>query len=84
MGEIDRLDWAAMEAVAEYLEAAASDVLLVGLNWPEHDDSSTNVAIDLHVESARLWVASVIDRLEVWSERARQIADALARPRRLT
>jgi hypothetical protein len=73
-----------MEAVAEYLEAAASDILLVGLNWPEHDESSAHAAIDLHVESAQLWVASVIDRLEVWSTRARQVADALARPRRLT
>jgi hypothetical protein len=68
-----------MEAVAAYLEAAASDILLVGLNW-----SSAHAAIDLHVESAQLWVASVIDRLEVWSTRARQVADALARPRRLT
>ncbi len=81
MGETNTLDSTAMAAVAEYLETAASDILLVGLNWPEPEKFSADAAIDLHVESARLWVGSVIDRLEAWSKRARQIADALERPR---
>jgi hypothetical protein len=81
MGETNRLDSTAMQAVAEHLETAASDILLIGLNWPETDEFSVDAAIDLHVESARLWVGSVIDRLEAWSKRARQIADALERPR---
>jgi hypothetical protein len=76
MGET-RIDSLAMDAVAEYLETAASDILLVSLNWPEPDEFSNHAAIDLHVESARLWVGSVIDRLALWSKRARQIATAL-------
>ena len=77
MGEFTRLDGAAMDAVADYLESAASDILLVGLNWPEAEHLS--LGFDLHVESARLWVDSVIERMDVWTKRARQIADALDR-----
>jgi len=81
MGETKRLDSTAMQAVAEHLETAASDILLVGLNWPEPEEFSVDATINLHVESARLWIGSVIDRLEAWSKRARQVADALERPR---
>jgi hypothetical protein len=78
MGEIDRVDSFAMEAVAEFLENAASDILLTDINWPEQQEDSTT-ALDLHVESARLWAAAVVDRLEVWAQRARRIAAALER-----
>lgn len=86
MGEINRVDSFAMEAVAESLEIAASDILLTGINWPEQQEDSATAAIDVHVESARLWAGSVVDRLEVWSKRARRIAEALERHqgRRLT
>ena len=77
MGECTRLDGAAMDAIADYLEAATSDILMVGLNWPEAEHLSPG--FDLHVESARLWLDSVIERMEVWTMRARQIADALDR-----
>jgi hypothetical protein len=81
MGETDRLDSVAMEAIAEHLLSAASDLRFVGLDWPELQEDSAIAAIDLHVESARLWAGSVVDRLEVWAQRARRIADALDRPR---
>jgi hypothetical protein len=86
MGEINRVDSFAMEAVAESLEIAASDILLTGINWPEQQEDSATAAIDVHVESARLWAGSVVDRLQVWSKRARRIAEALERHqgRRLT
>jgi hypothetical protein len=78
MGDIHRVDSFAMEAVAEYLEAAASDIRVVGLNWPDPEqDSATTV--DLHAESARLWVDGVLERLDVWAKRARRAADALDR-----
>ena len=77
MGEFTRLDGAAMDAIADYLEAATSDILMVGLNWPEAAHLSSG--FELHVESARLWVDSVIERMEVWTKRARQIAEALDR-----
>jgi hypothetical protein len=85
MGGTERVDSFAMEAIAECLQTAASDIRLVDLNWPEPESDSTT-SIDLHAESARLWADSVIERLEVWSKRARQIADALERHqvRRLT
>jgi hypothetical protein len=79
MGEINQVDSFAMEAVAESLEIAASDILLTGINWPEQQDDSGTAAIDLHVESARLWAESVVDRLEMWARRARRIAVALER-----
>ena len=66
-----------MDAIADYLEAATSDILMVGLNWPEAQQFSPG--FDIHVESARMWVDSVVERMEVWTERARQIADALDR-----
>jgi hypothetical protein len=81
MGETNRLDSVAMEAIAEHLLSAASDIRFVGLDWPELQEDSAIAAIDLHVESARLWAGSVVDRLEVWAQRARRIADALDRPR---
>jgi hypothetical protein len=81
MGETNRLDSVAMEAIAEHLLSAASDLRFVGLDWPELQEDSAIAAIDLHVESARLWAGSVVDRLEVWAQRARRIADALDRPR---
>jgi hypothetical protein len=81
MGETNRLDSVAMEAIAEHLLSAASDIRFVGLDWPELQEDSATAAIDLHVESARLWAGSVVDRLEVWAQRARRIADALDRPR---
>lgn len=77
MGEFTRLDGAAMDAIADYLETATSDILMVGLNWPEAQHLSSG--FDLHVESARLWVDSVVERMEVWTMRARQIAEALDR-----
>ena len=80
MGEINQFDSFAMEAVAEILEDAADHIILTGINRLEQqDDSTTDVALDLHVESARLWAGSVIDRLEGWAERARRIAAALER-----
>ena len=79
MGDVNRFDWAAMEAVAEHLESACSDLRLVCLNWPEPEEFSVDAATDLHVESARMWVGSVIDRLDVWAKRAAQAAAALER-----
>jgi hypothetical protein len=86
MGDTNRVDSFAMEAVADSLAFAASDIMLTGINWPEQQEDSATAAIDLHVECARLWAESVVDRLEVWAKRARQIADALERhqTRRLT
>ena len=78
MGEA-RVDSFAMEAVAESLAFAASDIELTGLNWPEQQEDSDSTALDLHAECARLWAESVADRLEVWAKRARQIANALER-----
>ncbi len=79
MGEIDRVDSFAMEAVADCLENAASDILLTGINWPEQQEDSVITDIDLHVQSAQLWAGAVVDRLEVWAQRARGIAVALER-----
>jgi hypothetical protein len=80
MGEINQFDSLAMEAVAELLEDAADGILLTGLNYPEQqDDSTADVTLDVHAESARLWAGSVVDRLEGWAERARRIAAALER-----
>lgn len=79
MGEIDRVDALAMEAVAECLENAASDILLTGINWPEQQEGSAQTAVDLHGESARLWTGVVVERLEVWAKRARRVAVALER-----
>jgi hypothetical protein len=81
MGETDRLDAVAMAAIAESLATAASDIRFIGLDWPELQEDSAPDAIDLHVESARLWAESVVERLEVWALRAWRIADALERPR---
>ena len=78
MGEA-RVDSFAMEAVAESLAFAASDIELTGINWPEQQEDSDSAALDLHVECARMWAESVADRLEVWAKRARQIAIALER-----
>ena len=78
MGEV-RVDSFAMEAVAESLAFAASDIELTGINWPEQQDDSDSAALDLHVECARMWAESVAERLEVWAKRARQIANALER-----
>jgi hypothetical protein len=78
MGEA-RVDSFAMEAVADSLAFAASDIELTGLNWPEQQEDSECAALDLHAECARLWAAAVADRLEVWAKRARQIANALER-----
>jgi hypothetical protein len=55
MGEIIRFDKFAMDAIAECLENAASDILLTEINWPEQQDDTATTAIDLQVESARLW-----------------------------
>jgi hypothetical protein len=79
MGEINRVDSFAMEAVADSLEDAAADILLTGANWPEQQEDSALGALDLHAESARLWTESVVDRLEVWAKRARRTAAALDR-----
>ena len=79
MGEINRVDSFAMEAVAESLQTAASEIALTGINWPEEQQDSPPASIDVHAESARLWVEAVVERLEVWAERARRIADALER-----
>jgi hypothetical protein len=78
MREINQFDSFAMEAVAEILEDAAGNIRLTGFNHPQqHEDSTT--ALDLHVESARVWAGAVLDRLESWAERARRIAAALER-----
>ncbi|MGV0790965.1 hypothetical protein [Mycolicibacterium sp. XJ1819] len=79
MGEIIRVDAFAMEAVAECLENAASDILLTDLNWPRKPPESVLTALDVHVESARLWTESVVERLQVWASRAGVIALALER-----
>jgi|KBSSwiStaDraftv2_1062776.scaffolds.fasta_scaffold00485_4 hypothetical protein len=79
MGEINRVDSFAMEAVAEYLLTAASDIGFACIDWAEQQDDSPTSAIDLHAESARLWTASVVERLEAWAKRARETADALER-----
>ena len=84
MGEINRLDSFAMEAVAEFLQNAADDIVLTGIYCPEQQkDSTTDLVLDVHAESARLWAGSVVERLEVWAERARRIAAALERHHRL-
>ena len=79
MGDIYRIDSFAMEAVAESLQTAASDITCTFYNWPEQQEDSPVTAIDLHAESARLWTESVVERLEAWVERAREIANALER-----
>jgi hypothetical protein len=79
MGDTNRVDSFAMEAVADSLEFAASDILLTGINWPEQQEDSPAAALDLHAESARLWAESVVERLEVCAKRARRIAEALER-----
>jgi hypothetical protein len=47
-------------------------------NRPEQEEDSVT-AIDLHYESAQLWAGSIVDRLEVWAQRAHRIAVALER-----
>jgi hypothetical protein len=86
MGGIERVDSFAMEAVAECLENAVSDIRLTRINWAEQQTDSDGAALDLHAESARLWAGGVVDRLEVCARRARRIAVALHRhqARRLT
>ncbi len=86
MGDINYVDSLAMESVVECLENAATDMLLIGLNWPEHEEDSLPADLGLHVESARLWAGSVSDRLTVWAKRARRICAAVERhqARRLT
>jgi len=79
MGDIDRVDSFAMEAVAEYLENVVSDIRLMGINWSEQQEDSDDIAVDLHAESAWLWTGTVVDRLEVCARRARRIAVALHR-----
>jgi hypothetical protein len=79
MGHINRFDSFAMEAIAEALQAAASDITCTFINWPEQQQNSPITAIDLHAESARLWTESVVDRLEEWAKRAREIANSLER-----
>jgi hypothetical protein len=79
MGDIYRIDSFAMEAVAESLRTAASDIACTFINWPAQDDDSMTTAVDLHAESARLWTESVVERLEAWVKRAREIANALER-----
>jgi len=80
MGGIERVDALAMEAVAESLENAVSEILLTGINWVEpQPDPPDDDAVDLHGESARLWVESVLERMEVWTIRARRISAALYR-----
>jgi hypothetical protein len=79
MGDIYRIDSFAMEAVAESLQAAASDIACTFVNWPEQQGVSLTTSIDLHAESARLWTESVVERLEAWTKRAREIANALER-----
>lgn len=80
MGEINRIDSFAMEAVAEALQSAASEIAFASFNWHElQEDSPPTTAIDLHAESARLWTESVAERLEAWAKRAREVADALER-----
>ena len=79
MGDIYRIDSFAMEAVAESLQTAASDITCTFVNWPAQEDDSVTTAVDLHAESARLWTESVVERLEASVERAREIANALER-----
>jgi hypothetical protein len=79
MGHINRIDSFAMEAVAEALQAAATDIGFTAINWSELQEDSRTQAIDLHAESARVWTESVAERLEAWAKRAREIADALER-----
>jgi hypothetical protein len=82
MGEINRVDSLAMDAVADYLEDAASGILLISSNWPELHGNSITAAPDLHGESARLWTESAVAGLEVWANRARRISAALERGQR--
>ena len=79
MGEFDRIDSFAMDAVAESLEEALSCIQIVDINWLEPQHDSALEAFDLHSESARLWTESVAERLQVWTKRARRIATALER-----
>jgi hypothetical protein len=48
MGDINRIDSLAMDAVADCLEDAASGIRLIGSNWPELQDNSIIAAADLH------------------------------------
>ena len=68
-----------MQEAGEHLEAAACNILLVGLTWPPLDGSAAGTSVDLHVESARQWVTVVVERLLNWSDRAHKIAAALER-----
>jgi hypothetical protein len=79
MGEHAEFDALAMEAVAESLQNAVSDIALIGVNWPEEQRDSVVDAIDIQLESARLWTANVLERLEEWTQRARRISQALER-----
>lgn len=79
MAGINRIDSFAMEAIAEALQAAATDIAFTSINWHEQQEDSLATAIDLHAESARLWTESVLERLEVWAGRARETASALER-----
>ena len=71
-----------MREVAEHLQRAATDIELISLSWPVPDESPADIGIDLHVESSRQWVGIVVERLQVWSERANKIAAALDRSER--
>jgi hypothetical protein len=79
MAGIERIDSFAMEAVAEALQASASDIAFTSIDWHEQQEDSPVCAMNLHAESARLWTESVLERLEAWAKRAREIADALER-----
>jgi hypothetical protein len=77
MGELRRVDALAMETVAEVLEDAVSSILLTDMNWPAPQGDCAADGVELHVESARLWVESVVERLQVWAKRARRIGRSL-------
>jgi hypothetical protein len=77
MGEMRRVDALALETVAECLEDAVSNILLTEMNWSAPQDDCAAEGVELHAESARLWVESVVERLQVWAKRARRIGRSL-------
>ena len=69
-----------MESVAECLENAAADMLLIGLNWPEAA-RGFDVGCDRSARRERPAVGGLASAtgLEVWAKRARRISAALER-----
>jgi hypothetical protein len=74
-----RIDFCAMQEVAEHLEAAAENIEFVSLTWPVPDRAAAEAALDLQLEATREWVTIVVERLQTWAKRAQAMTAALER-----